>query len=88
METIYYNDGRIGVYYPHLPIAELAESGSFSIKCTDLKPGTYDVVVHPASPPGTHPAFLQKDGRNVAVNVTRDSMPSTVDVGAVTIPVP
>ena len=79
--------GRVGVAY-NLPSTDMLENGSFSIKCGDLEPGTYLVAFQPASLPGQRVAFLQKGGKNLTIEITRDSMPPTLDVGAVTIPVP
>jgi hypothetical protein len=66
--------------------------GPFSIICKDLKPGTYLVAAQPASMRREREVlgacWLQKNGKSLQIEVTKDSMPSIVDVGAVTIQMP
>jgi hypothetical protein len=66
-----------------LPRTALPKKGPFSIECGDLEPGTYFIVAQGAS--ATRPAFLQKDGRPLRIELPRDVGP-VLDVGEVTIP--
>lgn len=77
------SEGRLSVT-SSLPKTALPKKGTFSIECGDLKPGTYFIVAQGATL-GMRPAFLQKDGRPLRIEVSERTGP-VLDVGEVTIP--
>lgn len=68
-----------------LPRTALPKKGPFSIECEDLKPGTYFIVAQEALLYPQRPAFLQKDGQPLRIEVSEHTGP-ILDVGGVTIP--
>jgi hypothetical protein len=73
----------------NLPRSSMPKTGpkaAFSFECKGLEDGTYVVAVQ-LMEGGTFFNVLQKDGRPLLIQVSKDTGP-TIDVGEVRIPVP